>query len=104
MTGIKKGVKALSVFIGLPLTCFLFGETIFKTPSVADCSFHSDPERYLGAEARVRKGVNDRVVAMARVLKRTPEGLFLEIIGTTLSQPPYRDLYRAFLAGRESRH
>ena len=61
--------KALTLFIGLPLTCFLFGDTILKTPSVADCSFHSDPDRYLSAETRVRKSVNDRVVTMSRAFK-----------------------------------
>jgi hypothetical protein len=69
MTGIR-GVKTLSLFIGLSLTCLVFGDTILKTPSVADCSFHTDPDRFLAAEGRVRRAVNDRVVAMARAFKR----------------------------------
>jgi hypothetical protein len=69
MTG-NRGLKALCLFIGLPLTCFLFGDTILKTPSVADCSFHSDPDRFVARERQVRRALNDRVVAIARAFKR----------------------------------
>src|SRR6266851_1459313 len=69
MTGIR-GLKALILFIALPLTCFLFGDTILKTPSVADCSFHNDPDRFVSPDRRVRREVNDRVMAMARSFKR----------------------------------
>ena len=69
MTG-SRGLKALSLFIGLPLTCFLFGDTILKTPSVADCTFHNDPDRFVAPERRVRRALNDRVTAMTRALKR----------------------------------
>src|SRR5260370_36686964 len=71
MTGITRGVTtALTLFIGLPLTCFLFGDTILKTPSVADCTFHNDPDRFTAPERRVRRTLNDRVVAMSRTFKR----------------------------------
>src|SRR5712692_5832770 len=64
MTGIR-GAKAVSVFIGL--SSFLsLAETIQKTPSVADCSFQVDPDRFLAQEGRVRREVNDRVLKMAR--------------------------------------
>ena len=69
MTGIR-GLKALSLFIALPITGFLLGDTILKTPSVADCTFHSDPDRFTAPERRVRRALNDRVVALTRGLKR----------------------------------
>jgi Protein of unknown function (DUF1553)/Protein of unknown function (DUF1549) len=69
MTGIR-GLKVLGLFIGLPLTCFLFGDTILKTPSVADCTFHNDPDRFVAPERRVRRALNDRLTAMTRAFKR----------------------------------
>ncbi len=69
MTGIR-GLTALGLFIALPVSCFLFGETILKTPSVADCTFHNDPDRFTAPERRVRRALNDRVVAATRALKR----------------------------------
>src|SRR5262245_26216492 len=64
MTGIR-GVKAVTAFIGL--SSFLsLADTIQKTPSVADCSFQVDPDRFLAQEGRVRREVNDRVLKMAR--------------------------------------
>ena len=73
MTGIR-GLKALSLFIALPITGFLLGDTILKTPSVADCTFHSDPDRFTAPERRVRRALNDRVVALTRGLKRDDHG------------------------------
>src|SRR6266567_901192 len=64
MTGIR-GAKALTVFVGL--SSFLsLADTIQKTPSVADCSFQLDPDRFLSQEGRVRREVNDRVLKMTR--------------------------------------
>src|ERR1700692_269973 len=69
MTGIR-GLKALSLFIGLPLTCFLFGDTILKTPSVADCTFHNDPDRFVAPERRGGRALNCPAMAMGRTFKR----------------------------------
>src|SRR5579864_9324606 len=69
MTGIR-GLKALGLFVGLPLTCFLFGDTLLKTPSVADCTFHNDPDRFTAPERRLRRALNERVTTMSRALKR----------------------------------
>src|SRR5207244_12975120 len=65
MSGIR-GAKALTVFVGL--SSFLsLADTIQKTPSVADCSFQLDPDRFLSQEGRVRLEVNDRVLKMSRL-------------------------------------
>ena len=64
MAGIRR-VQVLSLVIGL-LPAFTLAETIQKTPSVADCSFQIDPDRFLAAQGRVRREVNDRVVKMSR--------------------------------------
>src|SRR5882672_10725892 len=70
MTGIR-GAKALTVFVGL--SSFLsLADTIQKTPSVADCSFQMDPDRFLAQEGRVRREVNDRVLKMARSARAVP--------------------------------
>src|SRR5712691_8708601 len=55
---------ALTLSVGL--SSFLsLGETIQKTPSVADCAFQIDPDRFLSQQGRVRREVNDRVLKMA---------------------------------------
>ena len=64
MSGIR-GAKALTVCVGLS-SFLLLADTIEKTPSVADCSFQVDPDRFLSQEGRVRREVNDRVLKMAR--------------------------------------
>jgi Protein of unknown function (DUF1553)/Protein of unknown function (DUF1549) len=69
MSGID-GVKILSLFVGLSFSCFLSGQTILKTPSVADCTFHSDPDKFRFAEGRVRRAVNDRVLKVSRATIR----------------------------------
>src|SRR5438445_183318 len=63
-----RGVKTFSLFIGLSSVLSL-AETIQKTPSVADCSFQIDPDRFLSQQARVRGEVNDRVVKMSRSVR-----------------------------------
>src|SRR3989442_5443186 len=63
MTGINSA-KALTLALGL--TFLSLADTIQKTPSVADCSFQVDPDRFLAQEGRVRREVNDRVLKMAR--------------------------------------
>src|SRR5437867_2519149 len=63
MTGINSA-KALTLALGLSFLSL--ADTIQKTPSVADCSFQVDPDRFLAQEGRVRREVNDRVLKMAR--------------------------------------
>jgi Protein of unknown function (DUF1553)/Protein of unknown function (DUF1549) len=62
MSGIRV-VVGLTLSIGLWVS---FAETIQKTPSVADCAFQVDPDRFLSREGRARRELNDRVLKMAR--------------------------------------
>src|SRR2546426_3688073 len=68
MSGIR-GFQVFSVCIGLSSFFLSSAETIQKTPSVADCSFQVDPDRFLSQQARVRREVNDRVLKMARAAR-----------------------------------
>src|SRR5262249_49864664 len=68
MTG-NRGVQTALIFAGLSLSCYLCGGAVIKTPSVADCTYQVDPDRFRAAESRVRRQVNDKIVKLSRVAR-----------------------------------
>ena len=59
------GIKFLPVFIGFS-SFLLFAQPLQKTTSIGDCTYQADQDKFLAAEGRVRREVNDRVLKVAR--------------------------------------